>query len=542
MTPERSTVLKVDGLTVRYPGFALHPLSFCLQAGEILAVVGESGGGKTTLVRALAALLDDSAVCGGEVWINGREFLNLPESERRERRMTEVAIVTQNASSWLNPALSLEQQLGEVLARRLPRRDHPERMRQLMEACGLDVHDLGRLPRELSGGMAQRFMLATALALEPSLLLLDEPTASLDEAHREDFIRLLVRLRDERGTAAVLVTHDLELARRLASRIHILLGGHIIEAGPIADVLDEPRHPYSHGLIGATVALNPVRDLWGIREVRGARPMSGCPFHDRCTQSLEACSVWFPQLVFDGDRALACCRGGIIQILEARDLAKSFGPQQVIRRASLSVPSGACIALIGRSAVGKSTLAALLAGFLRPDAGQLRYLGAEPDYGQLLRCEGGLQYLQQDSDAALNPWFTVDEAVGEPRRLSGDVLTSADLGDLLVAVGLPSDSGFAARRIRGLSGGEKQRVALARALSMRPRLLIADEPTAMLDPSTRANVLRLLKGIQNEFGFALLLVTHDLASAAKIADRIWRLRDGELEPVRAAELLEVQND
>ena len=503
-----------------------------------MAVVGESGSGKTTLLKGLSCLWEEGTRVSGQVLLEGRELLGMKEEQRRQLRMSSFAVAFQNSAAWLNPSMTLREQLKEVLHRGYPTRELPGRMRELMETVGLSPEDLGRYPRELSGGMAQRFLLATAIALEPKLVLLDEPTSSLDVAARDAFAALVKRLNREKGIAFLIITHDMKLAAMLSSRMMVLYNGHVEEMGSTADILDYPRHPYTRGLINASTGLNIVRDVWGIRpELKVDKPHHSCPFYGRCTQSLPLCGQEAPELKDWGDgRLIACLRGGIITLLEGRGISKAYGRQQVLEDVSIKVRSGEVVALVGRSGSGKTTLAGILGGYLGElQGGQLFFEGQRADMDALHRREGGVQMVFQDSETALNPHMTVLQAVSEPRLLAklGREKESAlsALGD----VGLPVDESFLKKKIKTLSGGQKQRVSIARALTMEPAVLLADEPTSMLDPSSKANLLRLLKSLQNGHGFSMLLVTHDLESALKVADRCLLLKDRGLEELRISD-------
>ncbi len=449
-------LLSVENLSVEYPQFHFHPVSFQLDAGEILAVIGESGSGKTTLARAVSCLLPKEAhvsgrvllegeellsmsageilaVIGesgsgkttlaravscllpkeahvsGRVLLEGEELLSMSESRRRQLRMSRFAIAFQSSAQYLNPTMDLAGHLREILDRRIPRREQQEYMASMMEEVGLSPEDLSRYPAELSGGMAQKFLLACAVALRPALVILDEPTSSLDQRsarefvtlirelnrqHRiaflvithdmrlaadlssrmmvlyeghlmemgEEFVTLIRELNRQHRIAFLVITHDMRLAADLSSRMMVLYEGHLMEMGDTQQVLDRPRHPYTRGLLHASVSLNLARDIWGIPPARDYGT-NCCPFYGRCTQSVEVCGQCPPDLRRIDDRWIACHRGGIVKLLEGQQIGKSFGSQQVLKGCSLSVYSGEIVSLVGKCGVGKTTLARILSGF-----------------------------------------------------------------------------------------------------------------------------------------------------------------------------------
>lgn len=538
-------LLEVNNLSVSYPEFTLHPVSFALDAGEMLTIVGESGSGKTTLARAIACLSEPEAQVSGQVYLNGRELLAMDERARRPLRMKEFALSFQNSAEWLNPSLTLAEHLREVLCRAYRGAAMAARMEELMALVGLETADLERYPRELSGGMVQKFLLANALALNPALVLLDEPTGALDIASSRGITALIQELNRRLGTAFLVITHDMKLAADLGGRTVVLYDGHVEEAGDTRALLDHPRHPYTRGLLQSAVGLNPVRDMWGIRPttVSYTRQPHGCPFYGRCTQSLPACAGHAPELTAQPDgRLLACNRGGVLTLLECRGLCKAFGRQRVLDGIDLTLYSGEIVSLVGRSGAGKTTLARTLAGLLPLEGGgSVEFQGEAADFAALHRRLGGVQMVLQDSQAALNPHMTVREAVEEPMRLSGCFQDGA-AERALEDVGLFACDSFLTRHIHALSGGQRQRVAIARALTMEPALLIADEPTSMLDPSGKANLLRMLKGLQNNRGFSMLFITHDLDSALKISDRLFRLEKGALTRLNPNDYIQVRFD
>ena len=457
----------------------------------------------------------------------------MPEKKRKPLRMREFSMAFQGSAPYLNPSMTLCAQLQEILDMEIPRKEQDTYMHHLMEEVGLSPQDLPRYPRELSGGMAQKFMLACAVALRPALVVLDEPTSALDVHSAAEFIGLIRKLNEEHGIGFLVITHDMELAARISRRMMVLYEGHLMETGPTADLLDRPAHPYTRGLLQASIRLNPVKDIWGI-PMGEPNKIHCCPFYGRCTQSIEKCGQCAPELENHGNRRIACHRGGIVKILEGKAIGKSFGKHRVLENCTLPIYSGEVVALVGRSGVGKTTLANILGGFSMGDfEGVVEFEGQAVDFKPLHKSRGGIQMVFQNSETAINPRMTVEEAVSEPLRLSGSAKEniSATVLRALRDVGLPGDA-FLQKKIRTLSGGQRQRVALARALTMEPKLLIADEPTAMLDPSGCATVLRLLKGMQNSRGFSMLIVTHDLDSALKISDSIYLLKEGSLHRLR----------
>jgi peptide/nickel transport system ATP-binding protein len=426
--------------------------------------------------------------------------------------------------------LTLEQHLREILDRKIERKNQRAYMEMLMGEVGLLPDDLERYPRELSGGMAQKFLLASAVALHPQFVVLDEPTSSLDHNSGAEFVKLIQKLNQEHHIAFLVITHDMQLAKEISTRMLVLYEGHVMETGITTEVLNQPRHPYTRGLLQASISLNIVKDIWGI-PTAGTTGVHCCPFYGRCTQSIGICGECAPELKEAGEnRRIACHRGGIVKLLEGTGIGKTFGSQQVLKGCDLTVYSGEVISLVGKSGVGKTTLARILSGFSEGSyEGTVNFENRPADFTALHKTIGGIQMVFQDSEAALNPRMTVWDAVSEPLLLNGvsKEKIAIKINRALQDVGLPRGE-FLKKTIRTLSGGQKQRVSIARALTMEPKLLIADEPTAMLDPSSCANVLRMLKAMQNQRGFSMLIITHDLDSALKISDGIYLLREGKL--------------
>lgn len=538
-------ILRLENVSVKYPDFTLLPVNMSLCSGESLAVLGESGSGKTTLARAISCLLPEGTKAEGTVIVCGKNLSAMKEKERKIFRMEEFAICFQNSMEWLNPSMTAYEQLSEVLIRKYPKKEHPGLALELMQQVGLEERDLIRYPKEMSGGMIQRFMLAMAIALKPKLLILDEPTSSLDRGARDEILVLIKKIRQETGVTILVITHDMVVAKELCERTMILYNGHVVEVADTKDLLHAAHHPYTFGLIQSFPELFPYRDMWGIRlpDEVDFQEKEHCMFYDRCTQRIGECACKRPELS-EGPkgRYVACHRGGIIRVLSASGIKKSYGKQQVLVGADVKVYSGEVVAVAGKSGVGKTTLCSVLAGFLPPDEGTILFEGTDADYKRLHKEKGGVQMVFQDSADALNPNMTVLQAVSEPLMLSGEK-DQDKIKEIVVRIlketGLPADVSFLKKRTEALSGGQKQRINLARALTMEPKLLIADEPTSMLDASSKANVLRMLKGLQNRKGCAMLIITHDLDSARKIADRVYLVEDGITKRIKNDELMNV---
>lgn len=539
-------ILEVRELSVKYDEFILEPVSFHIERGEVLSIIGESGSGKTTIAKAIASLLEvEEASVSGEVIIDGKSVMGMKEEELRNLRMSTFALVFQNSSKWLNPSLNLESQLKEILVKaHKDKRMIKEKMASLMKRVGLLERDLKRYPHELSGGMSQKFMVACAIALNPKLIIMDEPTSSLDVKSRNDLLKLIHSLNKDLGIGFLIITHDLKVASELSHRIIVLYGGRVMEAGRGKELLENPRHPYTRGLIGASVGINLIKDIWGIRVVETSNNM-GCPFSSRCTQSIKVCKAVAPKLQSIGEnRLIACNRGGIIKVLEGRNISKSYGKDKILDNINIAAYCGEVVSIIGESGVGKSTLAKTLAGFLPIDAPGSILFNEKHSFKEFNHSlPGGIQMVFQDSDRALNPYMTVKQVMEEPLKLSmAEVQSDVKVRECLRDTGLPQDEVFLKKKIKNLSGGQKQRVNIARALVMEPSIIIADEPTSMLDPSSKANIIRMLKGLQNKNGFSMILISHDLESVLKISDKIYVLNNGNLSEVKVKDYIEVNID
>jgi len=521
-------LLEIKNLRVSYGNdIILDGIDLNLSRGETLAIIGESGTGKTTLGMSIMRLTGDGVQ--GSINFAGEELLTLSEEEMRKIRWNRIAMVFQNVDNVLNPVHTVLEQVAEpMVEHRLRSKDKArERARHLLAKVGLPSGRLSAYPHQLSGGEQQRVLLAMALATDPELLILDEPLSSLDVAARSELADLLRK--DNVQRARLLVTHDLDTAAKLADRIAVLYGGKIVEIGGTDDVLQRPRHPFTRALIRAYPNMTTVKDLQGIKG-RMTRPVSGCPFHPRCTQVIDICREKPPELVWNQGRAIACHRGGIATILSVKNLSKSFGRLKAVDSVNLHIDAGETLALVGQSGSGKTTLAKTIIGLHQPSGGEVFFDGT-----QVVNRDKGfyrkVQMIFQNPGESLSHRLSVLEAVMEPLEVQGVGTKEERREKAIEVIGeveLPQTEDFIHKYPHHLSGGEMQRVAIARALVLDPVLLIADEPTAFLDASIEAKILKLLLNLQEHRGLSMLYITHNIAVARKVSDRIAVMLNGRI--------------
>jgi peptide/nickel transport system ATP-binding protein len=551
---------------------ALRGVSLDVAPGEILGLVGESGSGKSVLGLALLGLLPDRPRpdIRGSVTVCGTDMVRAGAEQRRLVRRHHMGAVFQDPMTSLNPTMRVGRQIAEAAG-------SEEEAARLLDAVGVPdaQRRLAAYPHELSGGLRQRVMIAMAVAGRPALVVADEPTTALDVTVQAQILELLASLREQLRTSFLLITHDLGVAAQVADRIGVLYCGRLAEIGPAQDMFRRPRHPYSVGLLRSRLLLDsdrsrPVITLPG-EPPDPRRPPAGCAFGPRCSSHRRECDAGLPELIAApelGSAEVACVRwaelpsvveeqavaeqasdeqaadepvtegdsageqaAGVAApwsvpdpasprpgtALVVRDVHKSFpiGSRRhrealrALRGVSLDIREGEAIALVGESGCGKSTLLRSVAGLQPIDSGIID-----------LARGGRPQMVFQDAGASLTPWLRVGELIGERLREEGLRAgpRKARVAAALQLVGLPDE--IAAARPSQLSGGQRQRVALARATVVPPEVLLCDEPTSALDVSLAATVLNLIGRLRRQLGMAVLFVTHDLAAARIVADRI----------------------
>lgn len=512
-------MLKIENLKASYDGHQiLNGVTLSLEKGDSLAIIGESGAGKTTLGMSVMGLLNGS--CSGKITFQGRDMLSLSENERRKIRGKEISMVFQNVEDALDPLYKISDQIAEAVRVHEGGEDAVKRALNLLESMGLDERKANSYPHQLSGGEKQRALITMALANDPEVVILDEPTASLDAISKADITWILRELTSEK--ISLVITHDISAASKLADNMAVLYAGRIVEIGPTKSLLENPRHPYTRGLIRSSPNMTSTKDLQGIpgRMVHGVK---GCPFHERCTQRIDMCSKEVPPLVdADNGRKIACHRGGIVPLLELNGLEKCFESFKAVDGIDLTLYEGETIALVGESGSGKTTLAKMIIGLLTPDTGEIQLEGET--VGQRSKeFYNKVQMIYQNPKESISHRMNVLDAVREPLDVQ-NIGRPKDRVDrvkrVLEEVELSSDDDFLGKYPHQISGGEAQRVAIARALVLNPKLLIADEPTSALDASVQAKILKLLLNLQEKRGLSILFVTHDIAVARKVSDRM----------------------
>jgi peptide/nickel transport system ATP-binding protein len=494
------TLLRVEGLTVALPAGgdrpnAVEDITLHLDPGEILCIVGESGSGKSITANAVMGLLPKALPRrAGRITLEGTDLTAQSPEALRQLRGSRMAMIFQEPMTALNPLMRVGDQIAEALSVHGEGRRARDRVPELLAAVNLpDPAALARMhPFRLSGGQRQRVMIAMALALEPRLLIADEPTTALDVTTQMQILRLIREIQSRRGTGVMFITHDFGVVAEIADRVAVMQHGRIVEQGPAAQVLNAPQHEYTRRLIAAVP--------------------HGAP---------------------DGRAAITT-----EPVLEARGVAKTyrrggwFGAKalvQAVHDADFTLRKGETLGLVGESGSGKSTLARCVVKLVEPEVGNILFHGE--DLRPLSRAawkpyRKRIQMIFQDPYASLNPRRKVGDIIAEGPVTHGTPRAEAlaRAKDLLRLVQL--DPGAMDRYPHEFSGGQRQRIGIARALAMEPELLIADEPVSALDVSVQAQVLDLLAEIRRRLGLTMLFITHDLRVAAQVCDRIAVMQKG----------------
>jgi peptide/nickel transport system ATP-binding protein len=562
--------------------------------GRIVGVAGESGSGKTTAVLAAIGYLPGAAaLLSGEARLGETAVFDLAPEGRRQLWARRVSYVAQDAAGSLNPAFRIGTQLCEVLTVNtgLTWDEARARARELLAAVRLPEPEamLRRYPHQCSGGQLQRIAIAMAIAPEPDVVVCDEPTTGLDVTTQAEVVSMLTALIRDRGIAAVYISHDLALLGAVADELAIFYAGEIVEAGPTAEVLRAPRHPYTRALLDALPSARHATTPVGLPGLPPGRVVANaCPFAPRCAWADDGCRATHPVLrpVADGGRLVRCHRAGELKevlasarrpnrhpeghrliamgegraawgrargwgeghsekpaasstsptLLVIRDLHCGYGRGAArvpaVQGATLEIGPGEVAALVGESGSGKSTLGRAVVGLVPAEAGEIRFAGDLLDpAGRRSRAHAqAIQIIFQNPDSSLNPRHTVGQLVGRSIELFRPDVTRRERRALVAAAleEVRLDPALRDRYPHQLSGGQKQRVAIARAFVARPRLVICDEIVSGQDVSVQAAILELVRAMQARHGTALLFISHDLAVVRSIAQRVYVIQRGRI--------------
>ncbi len=572
----KQPLLRLEDVSVQlgHGNNAIRPvdgISLSIRRGETFALLGESGCGKSMTALSILRLLPQPTgrITAGKIWLGDEELTALTEADMRRIRGRRIAMIFQEPMTSLNPVLTVGDQIAEVLKQhhRMKGRTAADRVVELLDAVGIPDarRRRGEYPHQLSGGMKQRVMIAIALAGEPDLLIADEPTTALDVTIQAQVLELLQKLQQETHMTIMLITHDLGIVAGMADRVAVMYAGQLVEEASRDRFFGNAQHPYSRKLFESLPDVRKrEQELATIPGTVPAlnRTFSGCRFAERCTEGWDYCNTHVPAWHdVGGNQAARCHRAdpaldvpaltgqaeaarahasrqlpGDGELLDVKDLKVHFpihkgvfrrvaGHVYAVDGVSLQIPRGNTLALVGESGCGKTTVGKGIVQLIRPTAGSVRFDNTELTQlaGKALRKRrSDFQFIFQDPYSSMNPRMMVGDIVEEGMAAQGIDNSKAGrrarVEQLFQQVGLSPE--HTRRYPHEFSGGQRQRICIARALAVEPQLVICDEPTSALDVSVQAQILNLLKELQNTLGLSYLFITHNLSVVSYLADRV----------------------
>ena len=542
------TLLQINNLEIEFPSRksvlrAVDNVSLSLEKGDILGIVGESGAGKSTVGNALIGLLEPPGqMTKGEIFLHGNRIDNLPDSEKQKIRGKEIGMIFQDPLTSLNPLQTIEDQLVETINLHLGLGENGARQRavELLDQVGIPDPDVRvkQYPHQFSGGMRQRVVVALALCAEPNLIIADEPTTALDVSIQAQILDLMRGLCKEKQVGMVIITHDMGVIADITDRVAVMYRGRLVEHGATEKILGNPDHPYTQSLISAV----PRPDIKLIRfpQVTYIEDVA-----EKNTE-IDITEHWLGKA-----REYETAPGPLVEL---KNISMRFTTKpaflrknriflDAVNNVSLDIHEGEVFGLVGESGSGKSTVARIICGLYTPVSGAINFAGTEltalKKQSDLDPFRKQMQMIFQDPYSSLNPRMRVLDIVAEPILFHQLAETRREVEiivkDLLEHVGLGAQS--AVKYPHEFSGGQRQRISIARALATRPRFLICDEPTSALDVSIQAQILNLLKDLQEELGLTMLFISHDLPVIRQMCDRVGVMKDGFLCEMKETEVL-----
>ena len=524
------TFLKINNLSVNYEMrretvYAAKEVNINVEKGEILGLVGESGSGKSTVGNAIINLIDEPGkVSGGSIILDGTDIYENPENILKLRGK-KIGLIFQDPQTSLNPILTIGEQLIETIQThlKLSTEEAKNRAINLLKEVGIKDAEtrFNNYPHQFSGGMRQRVVISLALCCEPELLIADEPTTALDVSIQSQILDLIKRLTKERNLAVILITHDMGVISETTSRVAVMKNGDLVEIGPTKEILTKPKEIYTKALISSVPPTNKKINRFKIIEKENK---------NEGETNIKILNRWSKKEIIEQD------------LVKVKNLSKTFDDNfftessknsvMAVDDVSFAIKEGESFGLVGESGSGKSTIAKMIVNLYSPSAGDIDFdnvcITKIKSNKEMMKFRKQIQMIFQDPYSSLNGRLKVKDIVSEPIKLHNPSISSKDIDsyiyDLLESVELTQQS--AERYPHEFSGGQRQRISIARALATQPRLLVCDEPTSALDVSIQAQILNLLKDIQDELHLTMLFISHDLPVIRQMCNRIVVLKNG----------------
>ena len=536
--------LKINNLSVDYEMrretvYAAKNVNIDVNRGEILGLVGESGSGKSTVGNAIINLIDEPGkISNGSIVLDGINILEDPENIVKYRGK-KIGLIFQDPQTSLNPILTIGEQLIETIQTHLNLNTDDARSKatNLLKEVGIKDAEIrfNNYPHQFSGGMRQRVVISLALCCEPELLIADEPTTALDVSIQSQILDLIKRLTKERNLAVILITHDMGVIAETTDRVAVMKNGDLVEIGPTKEILTKPKEIYTRSLVSSVPPTNKKISRFKIIEKENK---------SQSDTNIKILNRWVKKEISNKD------------LVQVKNLSKTFDDSfftessknsiMAVNDVSFNIKEGQSFGLVGESGSGKSTIAKMIVNLFRPSSGEIYFndvcITKIKSNKEMMKFRKQIQMIFQDPYSSLNGRLKVKDIVSEPIKLHNPSISSIDLdnyiNDLLESVELSRQS--ANRYPHEFSGGQRQRISIARALATQPRLLVCDEPTSALDVSIQAQILNLLKDLQEQLNLTILFISHDLPVVRQMCDRIAVLKNGKLCEVALTEDLFVK--
>ncbi len=524
--------LKIDNLSVNYEMrretvHAAKNINIDVNRGEILGLVGESGSGKSTVGNAVINLLDEPGkISNGSIILDGINILANPENIIKYRGK-KIGLIFQDPQTSLNPILTIGEQLIETIQTHLSlnTKDAKNKAINLLKEVGIKDAEarFNNYPHQFSGGMRQRVVISLALCCEPELLIADEPTTALDVSIQSQILDLIKRLTKERNLAVILITHDMGVIAETTGRVAVMKNGDLVEIGPTKEVLTKPQEIYTRSLVSSVPPTNKKISRFKIIEKKNK---------NQSDTNIKILNRWVKKEISNQN------------LVQVKNLSKTFDDSfftessknsvMAVNDVSFNIKEGQSFGLVGESGSGKSTIAKMIVNLFRPTSGDIYFddvcITKIKNNKEMMKFRKQIQMIFQDPYSSLNGRLKVKNIISEPIKLHNPSVSSKDLNnyiyDLLESVELTQQS--AERYPHEFSGGQRQRISIARAIATQPRLLVCDEPTSALDVSIQAQILNLLKDLQEQLNLTILFISHDLPVVRQMCDRIAVLKNGKL--------------